>query len=383
MKHLLTEEEYRDHADLVRRVTETWAASAADWERAGTLPTPVVRWCAEQGLLGAALPEEFGGGGGTAVRTGLLHEALGRISASLASLVNVHGMAAQTLVRWGTEHQWRKVLPALASGERVAAICMTETQAGSDLSAIRTDLAPTADGGWLLNGTKVFITFGGLADVFLVFAQREGRSVACLVGRDNPGVTTRPMGDVLGLRAADLARVEFRDCAVPAEDIVGREGFGLHFLVPQALEHGRHAVAWMALGMLQASFDAVTSFVSGRQAFGRDLVEHGQIQSLLTRMGTDLEAAKLMCVAASRAVDEGRLDASDRILMAKYFVCRVLEEHTAQAVQVLASRGVLEEGVAARAYRDAKVLNIIEGTTQIIERMLAPALLRAAATGGA
>ncbi|WP_381800524.1 acyl-CoA dehydrogenase family protein [Streptomyces niveus] len=381
MRHLLTAEETQYHTDLVERVGAAWGTGAADWDRRGVLPADVVRWCADEGLFGAALPAEFGGGGATAVRTGLMYEALGRVSASLASLVNVHGMAAQTLAKWGTEQQWASVMPGLAAGKRVAAICMTESGAGSDLSAIETELSES-DGRLVLNGTKVFITFGQLADTFLVLAQREGRSVTCLVDRDNPGLTTTSMGDVLGLRAAALARVELRDCVVPAEGVVGRDGFGLSILVPHALEHGRHAVAWMALGMLGSAFSAVLDFVHERRSFGRDLVDHGQIQSMLTRMGTDLEAAKLLCVAASRAVDDRAPDASARILTAKYFVCRVLEEHAAQAVQILGSRGVLEDGVAARHYRDAKILNIIEGTTQIIERMLAPIFLRARSQGG-
>ncbi|MEV0256068.1 acyl-CoA dehydrogenase family protein [Streptomyces sp. NPDC050732] len=381
MNHLLTTDEQRHHADLVHRVESAWAGTAADWERLGTLPDDVVRWCADEGLMGAALPAELGGGGATAVRTGLLYEALGRVSASLASYVNVHGMAAQTVAKWGTEEQWREVMPGLATGKRAAAICMTEPGAGSDLSTIGTELTER-DGKLVLNGGKVFITCGELADVFLVFAQRAGHSTVCLVERDNPGLVTRPMGELLGLRAAALAEVDFRDCVVPERHVVGRDGFGLSILMPHALEHGRHAVAWMALGMLQAVVSEAAAFVAGRRSFGRHLVEHGQVQSLVTRMGTDLEAAKLMCLAASRAVDDGARDASDRILMAKYFTCRVLEEHAAQAVQLLASRGVLEAGRAARAYRDSKVLNIIEGTTQIVERMLAPSLLRTHAKKG-
>jgi alkylation response protein AidB-like acyl-CoA dehydrogenase len=186
------------------------------------------------------------------------------------------------------------------------------------------------------------------------------------------------MGETLGLRAASLARVELRDCVIDRDAAVGRDGFALPVLVPLALEHGRHAVAWMATGMLQACLDACASYAGERQAFGRALVEHGQVQTLLTRMATDLEAARHLSVAASRALDAGDPAATERVLMAKYFACRAAEEHTAQAVQLLASRGVLEDGGLARHYRDSKVLNILEGTTQIIERLLAPGLVHAA-----
>ncbi|MFK0253895.1 acyl-CoA dehydrogenase family protein [Streptomyces sp. NPDC090445] len=376
VEHLLTADEAAHHAALLKDL-DRWRGEPAHWDRAGRLPEPVIRWCREQRLTGAALPAELGGGGWDAVRTGLLYEAMGRVSASLASLVNVHDMAAQVVVRWGTEEQRRDVLPPLANGSRLAAIAMTEPQAGSDLSGIETNLEER-DGRLLLNGCKVFITFGQQADVFLVFAQRAGQSIACLVDRDQPGLTVTPMGEMLGLRAAALGRLEFRDCEISPSAVVGRDGFGLAVLVPLALEHGRHAVAWMAAGMLHEVFLAASEYALERRAFGRALIEHGQVQSLITRMGTDLEATRHLCLAASRALDSGDSAATDRVLTAKYFACRVLEEHSAQAVQLLAAQGALESGVTARVYRDAKVLNILEGTTQILERMLAPRLASAA-----
>ncbi|WP_405606502.1 acyl-CoA dehydrogenase family protein [Streptomyces sp. NBC_00076] len=379
MEHLLTDEQSAHHAALLKEL-DRWHGEPARWDQAGRLTQTVIDWCREQRLIGAALPAEAGGGGWDAVRTGLLYEATGRVSASLASLVNVHHMAAQVVARWGTDEQRRNVLPPLADGSRIAAIAMTEPQSGSDLSGIRTSLEERS-GRLLLNGCKVFITFGGQADVFLVFVQRAGRSVACLVDRDHPGLTITPMGETLGLRAAALARLEFRDCEISPSAVVGRDGFGLAVLVPLALEHGRHAVAWMAAGMLHEVFAAAAAHALERHAFGQPLIEHGQVQSLITRMATDLEAARHLCLAASRALDAGDAAATDRVLSAKYFACRVLEEHSAQAVQVLASGGVLESGVTARVYRDAKVLTILEGTTQILERMLAPRLAHAARRG--
>lgn len=380
MEHLLTADEAAHHASLVKDLAR-WRPDAAGWDRDGRLPETVVRWCREQRLTGAALPAASGGGGWDPVRTGLLYEAAGGVSASLASLVNVHHMAAEVVARWGTAEQQRDVLPSLADGSRLAAIAMTEPGGGSDLSGMETVLEER-DGRLLLNGRKVFITFGGQADVFLVFAQRAGRSTACLVDRDHPGLTLTPMGDVLGLRAAALGQLDFHDCEIGPSALVGRDGFGLAVLAPLALEHGRHAVAWMATGMLHEVFRASSGHALDRHAFGRPLIEHGQIQSLVTRMGTDLEAARHLCLTASRALACGDPAATDRVLTAKYFACRVLEEHSAQAVQILASSGVLESGVTARAYRDAKVLNILEGTTQILERMLAPRLANSARRRG-
>ncbi|MYT33448.1 acyl-CoA dehydrogenase family protein [Streptomyces sp. MspMP-M5] len=374
MDRLLTPDERAHHRRMLTLVLDRWQDQAHTWESGALLPEEVVTWTAEQGLLGAPLPAQVGGGGWNAIEAGLLYEALGRVSISLASLVNVHGMMAQTLARWGTPWQRENVMPALGAGKRVAAICMTEPHAGSDLSEITTTLAERGDD-LVLNGTKVYITFGQRADDLLVFARRAGRSEACLVSRDAPGVTVTPMGDMLGLRAAGLARIDFEDCVIAPEALVGKPDFAVPVLVPTALEHGRHAVAWMALGMLEACFDECARFVRTRRTFGRPLLEHGQIQTLVTRMGADLEAARHLCVAASRAMQDKAPETMRSVLLAKYFVCRVAQEHTASAVQLLASSGVSERSVTARAYRDSKVLNIIEGTEQILERTLAPMLV--------
>jgi alkylation response protein AidB-like acyl-CoA dehydrogenase len=374
MEHLLTPEESEHRARTHELVLGRWEAVAHEWETAPVLPEEVVAWCGAQGLLGASLPTAIGGGGWGQVETGVLYEALGRVSISLASLVNVHGMMAHTLVRWGTAWHRENVLPALGAGSRVAAICMTEPHAGSDLSGITTELSEK-DGKLVVNGTKVFITFGQRADDFLVFVRRDGKSEACLVRRDNPGVRTTALGEVLGLRAAGMARVELTDCEIEPAAVVGRPGFATTVLVPTALEYGRHAVAWMALGMLQACFDECARFVRTRRAFGQVLIEHGQVQALISRMGADLEAARHLSVSASRALQAKDPAAGERVLLAKYFVCRVAQEHTASAVQLLASSGVLESSVTARAYRDSKVLTIIEGTEQILERSLTPMLV--------
>ncbi len=372
--------EREHHSQLRKLVLDRWGDTAHTWESGEMLPEEVVRWCEEQDLLGAPLPTAAGGGGWSAIEAGLLYEALGRVSISLASLVNVHGMMAQAIAKWGTAWHREHVLPALGAGSRVGAICMTEPHAGSDLEGITTSLSEKK-GTLVVNGTKVYITFGRRADDFLVFVVRDGLHEAVLVRRDNPGLTIEPMGDMLGLRAAGLARITFSDCEVRPEAVVGKPGFALSVVVPTALEHGRHAVAWMALGMLEACFAECARFVRTRRAFDRTLIEHGQIQSLVARMGADLEAARHLCVAASRAMQSNDVSATRRVLLAKYFVCRVAQEHAASAVQLLGSAGVSERSMSARAYRDSKVLSIIEGTEQILERSLAPALVNAVKEG--
>ncbi|MFE9032135.1 acyl-CoA dehydrogenase family protein [Streptomyces iakyrus] len=380
MDDLLTTAQTRHHRSLTTLVGTAWRARATDWERDADLPEEAVRWCAAQGLFGAMIPKEYGGLGWSAVELGLLYEALGRVSASLASLINVHGMVARTLVRWGSGAQREALLPDLASGRRVAAVCLTERTAGSDLSGITTTLEERPDG-LRLDGTKLYTTFGRRADLYLVLARGDGGQVCCLLDRDNPGLEVTPITGLLGLRAAGLATEVMRDCRVERSAVIGRPGFAPAVLVPQLLEHGRHAVAWMAAGMLHRAFSACSAFVLDRRVFGRDAVDHGQIQSLVTAMGVDLAAARALCLGASRALDAAGATATRKVLMAKYLACQVLERHSAQAVQAMGAQGCLEENGVAAVHRDAKVLSIIEGTPQLIERLLAVPLAREAAGG--
>ncbi|MFJ6662147.1 acyl-CoA dehydrogenase family protein [Streptomyces sp. NPDC091377] len=381
MDDLLTEAQQQHHRTINALVGTAWSTHGPHWERDGELPEEVIRWCAAQGLFGAMIPKEYGGLGWSAVELGLLYEALGHISASLASLVNVHGMVARTLVRWGSDTQRETLLPDLASGRRIAAVCMTERTSGSDLSGITTTLGERPDG-HRLDGTKLYTTFGLRADLYLVLARGEGGQVCCLLERGNPGLEVTPMTGLLGLRAAALATEVMRDCRVERDAVIGRPGFASTVLVPHLLEHGRHAVAWMAAGMLRRAFSQCSAFVLDRAVFGRNAVDHGQIQSLITAMGVDAAAVRALCVTASRALDACDGAATRKVLMAKYLACQALERHSAQAVQAMGAQGCFEENGVAAVYRDAKVLSIIEGTPQLLERLLAVPLAREAAAGG-
>ncbi|MEV0382600.1 acyl-CoA dehydrogenase family protein [Nonomuraea sp. NPDC050643] len=378
MENLLTEAEAGHHREVLSSVGATWAADSRTWERDERLPEEVVAWCSAEGLLGAMIPREYGGLGWSAVELGLLYEALGRVSASLASLVNVHGMVAQTLVRWGSGRQREELLPELAAGRKVAAVSMTERQAGSDLSRIETTLTGQGSG-HVLDGTKLYTTFGQRADLYLVYARAAGGPVWCLLDRTSPGLTISPVTGLLGLRAAQVARVDMRGCPIEPDAVVGKPGFAQSILLPHTLEHGRYAVAWMAVGMLSSALASCSAAVLERRAFGHALVEYGQIQNIVTAMGVDLEAARALCVQASRALAAGDPTSTRRVLMAKYFACQALERHAAQAVQAMGARGALEDEGASRIYRDAKVLNIIEGTPQLLERLLTPQIAREAA----
>ncbi|UFZ04094.1 acyl-CoA dehydrogenase family protein [Bradyrhizobium ontarionense] len=345
------------------------AADATTWEIEKGFPRDIVRRAAAHGYLGGLLPTSVGGLGWDVTSYGLFTEAIAHDSVSLSGLFNVHTMVAQTILKWGSSSQRQRWLPALASGERVAAIAFTEPQAGSDLNGIQTRIEQHG-ASLRLSGTKIWITCGAIADLILVFGRIDDQPAAVLLEAGSPGLGVKPLRDMLGFRAAHLAQIEIKDCEVPAENLVGRPGSALHYLAPYALDFGRVSIAWACVGMLRACLEACSEHAMTRRATGQLLLEKGMIQTLLTDMGVDFDAAWLMAMRASCARDAGEVEATDAIMAAKYHASRAAVKHSANAVQIMGALGCDERGKVARHFRDARTMEIIEGSSQIIQQQL-------------
>ncbi len=366
----LTPEEAEHYEDFKRFAHQSVSPRTADWERNQGFDRSDIQASNAQRYLGGTLPPEVGGLGWSAATFGLFTETLARYSPSFAALFNVHTMVQQSIQRWGNPAQQSERLPRLITGEQLGAICFTEPHAGSDLQAMRTSFSQ--DGETLeISGFKKWLTCGAIADVFLVFGKLAGKPTAVLVDRDTPGVEVRPLKDMMGFRAANLADVEFNQCRIPATQILGRPGMALQFMAPYALDWGRLSVAWSCIGMLRACVESASDFVLQRETFGSPLVEHGSIQSLLTPMCIQYDAALLFTLQVTRAKDANLPEAPDEILAAKYLAARTASEQASIAVQLLGARGCEEHGPVASHYRDVKVMEIIEGSNQIIEKLLA------------
>jgi len=345
-------------------VAEHVAPHAAGWDRAAQLPDAAIAELRRRGYLGAHLARELGGGGVDPITYGLLTEEIGRGCSSLRSLLTVHDMVGEAVRRWGGARLKAEALPGLARGERLAALALSEPDAGSDAASVETAAERDGDG-WVLSGRKRWITFGMSADLFLVLARCGGQLAAFLVPAAAPGLGREPIAGVVGTRAARLAEVTLDRCRVPAHHLVGRVGFGLSHVFSTALDHGRYSVAWGAVGIAQACVDACLGYTASRRQFGRPLAGHQLVQRKLTEMIVNTRAARLLCLRAGYQRAQGAPDAATETLIAKYFASRTATRAANDAVQLHGANGLSQDYPVERYLRDARVTEIIEGSTQI------------------
>ncbi len=349
-------------AEILPRATEI--------DRDQRFPEDLIRRIAEQGYLAPWLPSESGGQGMDFVTYGILTEEVGRACSSARSLLTSHGMVTQAIARWGDESQKRSLLPQLATGQRIAAFALTEPTVGSDAASPQSTAA-TAGDRFLLNGEKSWVTFGQRADIFLVLARYEGETSAFLVDRDSPGFTVSLVDGLLGSRGAMLANLCFEDCLVPKKNIVGKPGFGFTMVASEALNHGRYSVAWGCVGLLRACLEASVTYTGTRRQFGTEIREHQLVRQKITDMITSLRCAELLCRHAGELKDQRDSRAIAETMMAKYYASTSAVRAAGDAVQLHGANGVSDRHPVARYYRDAKIMEIIEGSTQILQTVIA------------
>ncbi len=371
MLGLLTDQQKTRYEGFRAFVATNVEPFAAEWDRVQKVPDSVVSLLGRSGYLGGCLPAEYGGCGWDVVTFGLLHEAVGRGSCALADVLTVQAMVSMILLKWGTAEQKREWLPSLATGQTMAAFALTEPGAGSATDSLTTEVSQnTARGTLVLNGAKKWISNAQMADLFLVFGKVQQHSVACLVPRGTPGLTVEPIDDLMGFRAAGLAELRFKDVEIPANNLIGKSGFALSHVAVIGLQYGRISTACSGLGLLRACFEASTCHAATRKVGDRRVGDFGMIRSLIARMGTDLEAGRLLCYNACHSEGLHLPSAFENVLMAKYFTSRAAVAAASDAVQIQGAAGCHESSPVSRYYRDAKVLEIIEGTTQIHEHLL-------------
>jgi alkylation response protein AidB-like acyl-CoA dehydrogenase len=364
MKTDLTENQRVLQAEVRRFVSERISPLAGEWDREERMPDDVIRELAERGYLGALVPEAFGGKAMDAMSWGLMCEEFGRASASLVSLLTVHSMVIQALVRWGSDEQKSAWLPKLATGEAIAAFGLSEPEVGSDAAHCETAATPDGDN-LLLNGEKRWISFGQVADLFLVFGTVDGQSTAFLVESTSAGFSRSPISNMLGFRSAMLASLQFDSCRIPASNVVGRPGFGFSHVGGTALDHGRFCIAWGALGLIEACVAASLDYAESREQFGAPLMDHQLIKAMIADMLVQSKAARLMCSNAARLKESGTPALIMETSIAKYFASRAAVQVALDAVQIHGANGCSEDYPVARFLRDAKVFEIIEGSNQI------------------
>ncbi len=378
---MTTLDRLRDDRDAWRSFADRQVAPQADEiDRQENIPQSVIDALTEAGCFASGFPEALGGTKGSAedpiassVRHGLMHEALGRASASVQGLVNVHHMAGSAIARWGSREQKALWVPRLTSGELVAAIAITEPNVGSDIAAVETTAVPAGDKAdeMVINGTKTWITCGQSADLFVLLARSESGPVAFLLPKDTPGLTIEPITGILGCRGYMLATLHLQDCRLGAELRLGKAPFGLSHVISVGLDSGRYNLAWGCVGLAEACLEASLSYARERQQFDGPLADLQLVQQMLSRMMTDIHAARLMCWSAGCA--RGRRDpaAIQESTMAKYFASTMANRVAHDALQIHGANGCGAAFPLQRYVRDARIMEIIEGSTQVLEVAIA------------
>jgi alkylation response protein AidB-like acyl-CoA dehydrogenase len=356
---------------------EQVAPHAALIDRSEHIPEPVTRALSDAGLLASGLPEEFGGSEGSTgnsvgavIRHGLMHEALGSASASVQGLVNVHHMAGSTIARWGTKEQKMRWLPRLAAGTTLAAFAITEPNVGSDAGAVETR-AERSGGDHVVSGSKCWITCGQNADLFVLLAGSANGPLAFLLPKATPGLVVEPISGMLGCRGYALAKLHLHECRLPGDHLLGRAPFGLTHVAATGLDAGRYNLAWGCVGLARACLDAAFDYSRKRKQFGSALAQFQLVQRMISRMMTDHHAARLMCWHAG--LMRGRKDTSaiKETTMAKYFASQMVNRVAYDAVQIHGAHGCGPELPIERYLRDARIMEIIEGSTQVLETAIA------------
>lgn len=336
-------------------------------------PQSLIDQMAKDGHLGALVPVEYGGVGLDPLKWGLFCEELGRSSASLLSLVTVQSMAIQTLVKWGSTQQKEKWLPKLATGETIAAFGLTEPSVGSDARNIESSAVRSDDGNYLINGKKRWISFGATATLYLVFVQLNNMPVAFLVERGMKGFAAEPIKGMLGFRSANLADLTLQDVQVSEDSMVGKPGFGFSHIAATALDQGRYSIAWGCVGLSQAALEASMDYASNRVQFGKPLVEHQLIQEMLTEMIVETKAARMLCMHASFLKSSGEPSLIMETSTAKYYASKAATKSTNSAVQIHGANGCSSDFPVQRYFRDARIMEIIEGSSQMQQIIIAKA----------
>jgi methoxymalonate biosynthesis protein len=342
---------------------------AGDWDIDGRIPIDQLGRIAKAGLLCPEVPQSFGGLGMSNVEAGELTAHVGSLCSSLRSLMTSQGMAAWTVRRFGGPAQRAEHLPRLASGT-LAAVAFSEPQAGSDLSAMTTRIEVHGDRA-VVSGRKTWITGAAYADVLVVFGRLDEGAAAVVVPTTAAGVSVERVRDPLGCRAAGHADVLLDDVRLPADHVVNRCALPLDWLVTSALTHGRLSVAWGCVGILRACLTVTTRHARARHQFAKPLADHQLVARRLAELLVAEQAATRVCEHASRCWDAGTPELVTAAVTAKHLAAGSAARGAAQAVQVLASAGATDGHPVARAYRDAKLMEIIEGSTEISQLLLA------------
>jgi butyryl-CoA dehydrogenase len=372
---MILSEEHRLLRDSLREfAAQRLAPFAAEWDRNATFPKEALAELAALGAFGIAVPEEYGGAGMDYTALALALEEIAAGDGATSTVISVNNCpVCSILMAWGTEDQKRRYLVPLARGEMLGAFCLTEPHVGSEASGLRTSAARDGDD-WVLNGVKQFITSGRNADVAIVMAVTDKAAgkrgiSAFIVETATPGYVVARIEEKLGQHASDTAQIVFENCRVPARNLIGDEGTGYKIAL-SGLEGGRIGIAAQSVGMARAAYEAALKYAQERVAFGKAIFEHQAVQFKLADMAMQIEAARQLIHHAAQLKDAGE-PCLKEAAMAKLFASEMAERVCSDAIQVHGGYGYVTDFPVERIYRDVRVCQIYEGTSDIQRILIA------------
>ncbi len=379
MEYFLTEEQL-EMKEIARRIAEEKMRPVSEkYDEEGTFPWDIVDVMRQADLFAILVPEDYEGISGKVMDLAIVTEELCAVDAGIALAFGVTGLGMYPILLGGSEEQKKKYLPQIASGERLAAFALTEANAGSDAGAIETTARREGDH-YILNGTKQWISNGGEAEIYTVFAMTDktkgARGASCfIVEKGTPGFTFGKKENKMGIRANSTRELIFEDCKIPAENIIGREGTGF-IIAMKVFDKSRPMVGAQAVGIARGAFEAAIRYSQQRQQFGKPISSFQAVQFMLADMATQIEAARALVMQTARMVDAGIKGYAKESAMCKYYASDVAMKVTTDAVQILGGYGYMKEYPVEKMMRDAKILQIYEGTNQIQRGIVAGALLK-------
>ncbi|SFS44520.1 acyl-CoA dehydrogenase family protein [Marininema halotolerans] len=366
--------------DVLSQVEQYAAAElrprAGRFEAQEAIPREVLQGLAKHGIFGATLPTIYGGLALDPIQYGQLTEMVGKACNSVRELLTVHvSLVGESILRWGTGEQKQYWLPKMATGEVLAAFALTEPEVGSDANGIDSSYRQEGDH-FILNGRKKWISFGDLADLYLVLASRGDEMTAFLVDSTMTGVSTTKMSNLLASNASHLAEIHFQDVEVPLGNVLGRVGGGFAYVVNSALDHGRYSIAWAGVAIAQEALDGMVTYGRTRRQGGRVIGAYAEVQQMIAEASVNIHASRALCIAAGQKRRDKHPDAVIETTMAKYFTSKMAMKVATDAVQVFGGNGFSREYPVERLFREAKALEIIEGTSQVLQPVIAQHALR-------
>lgn len=363
---------FTDEQEMMRKMVRDFANSEiapfVEKMEQGEFPHEIIRKMGELGLMGIPIPEKYGGAEMDFVSYIIAINEISKVSATVGVILSVHtSVGTNPILYFGTEEQKQKYIPKLAAGEYLGAFCLTEPSAGSDAGNLKTR-AVKKDGEYILNGSKVFITNGGEADVYIVFASTNpeagSRGVsAFIVEKNTPGFVIGKDEKKMGLHGSRTVQLTFEDMKIPAENLLGAEGEGFKIALAN-LEVGRIGIGTQALGIAEAALEAATAYAKERHQFGKPIAAQQGVGFKLADMATSVEAAKLLIYHAADLRQNG-VKCGKEASMAKLFASKTAVEVTTDAIQIFGGYGYTEDYPVERYFRDAKITEIYEGTSEI------------------